>query len=838
MDFENFTQSKLFFVNQKDRLPKALSDDFIAIDNRTDIDILRQLYAYAQNVKYHNSNVPGEKDWTPFFNDIINNSKTDIDLNKLNKQIQNGEVKPHLALLLSFIKLFKVQQNNLNKITERHLQFYYRDVLGFQPKLGEVGNTTIFLESSKREGDVFIPKGTLFDGGKDINNKKIHYVSFDDFTLNKAKVDNAFILDDKTKIYQLTSKNLSFTPNEFAFNNFGFIISSPLLNVNDGTSIKISLKNIELTKYDIKYTGDKDWINILNINDDSFSITNEIKAYDSQKHGFKFSSHDPMILFSLKPGNKPSNIQNLADIKLQIAVKQGSNFLIQNNYGTVPNQIGVMPFGTYCKQGDSFHIQIQNNDNISISSVAKCLNLTTKEIEKNGNEITLKSNDYNQINNSLRLAECIKNNSNISDFNKIIKPIITLTSPITLDYTINIDSNNFQIFSLSPFEIFELSVLSDNSIFPHLAIDNKNICNEGIYLSIAGIKASTILSIYFRIKSHVMEKNTINWFYLNSKRGWTPFNDVTKDSSKHLSQSGIINLKISDQIIEDCLFIDGEKIWIKASPDTNAESDFIKFESDYFEDIRPNALELSYDENSEGSVDPGVELPIGTITKFENSIIGVKKIEQPYCGEAGFPNESDEKFKCRISEKLRHKGKAWSPWDYERLVLEKFPQIIISKCVPGVDINGNIKAGEVLVIVVPDCNYIHQSDPLQPKIDNNLINEIKEYLSNHASAFASINVRTPSYVNLEIKCTIKLKPGYNDDNYYKSYINDQLIKFIAPWTGDADTNYKNEINEAKIMYFIENLDCVDYIDRIETNLREIDKTEFITSCANHKIDII
>lgn len=840
-------------VNQKDRLPKALSENYIAIDNRNELDMLRQIYEYAKNIRYYNSNNEEKGDWTPFFKDIYNEEKNDIDINKLDIQILNGEVKPHLALLLSFLKLFKIQQNNLNKITERHLQFYYKDILGFTPKQGEIGKTTIFLESSQKDGDVFIPKGTLFDAGKDNDGGKINYVSVDDFTLNKVKLRNTFLIS-QGKVKLPNSTNFSSAPKELDLNYFGFILSSPLLEVNDGESIKITISTTDtfnLTNYLISYTGEKDWIDVKNINGNSFNLTEDIKAYNSKKHGLNLSSIHPMLRFIPKDGLDELSNLCLNDFKIEIEVNKGENITIENKYGVILNQKGAMPFGTFCKMNDYFFINPVEKatiSNITLPESLSKLKITTIEKYK---KVTLNTDSYDQQKAAIKIAQQIiqyskdiYGNTTPGTINTLPQ-ILTLSSPIKADYTITCCQDDIQIFSLTPYESYEYKRSSNKGeIISQLKRTSNNLetNSNSIQLSFEGVKKPTILSFYIRLNPYIVKTNTskTGWHLLNSNKEWTPINanNIIKDTTKNFTQSGIIYIKITDETIKSFSSNGNEILWIKASIGD-------EFSAEYIQDIRLNALELKYDELSEGIAEPGKELPMGTITKFVNSIIGVKKIEQPYCGEMGVPNETNEKFKCRISEKLRHKGKAWSPWDYERLVLEKFPEIATVKCISNVDIEGNVKAGNVLIIVTPNCNLIKQDNPLQPSIGNELINSILDYLKEIASPFVSINISSPHYVEAKIRCSVKLKEGYDDTSYYKSVINKELIKLIAPWSDNSqDVSMVNEVNESKIMYFIENIQCVDYVENFSIDISpnsEANGNEnlyLITSADKHDIKIL
>ena len=52
---------------------------------------------------------------------------------------------------------------------------------------------------------------------------------------------------------------------------------------------------------------------------------------------------------------------------------------------------------------------------------------------------------------------------------------------------------------------------------------------------------------------------------------------------------------------------------------------------------------------------------------------------------SGRPAEDRQSLLTRPSARLRHKQRAASPWDYERLVLEAFPHVFKVKCFPNMD---------------------------------------------------------------------------------------------------------------------------------------------------------
>ena len=48
-------------------------------------------------------------------------------------QVLQNRHEPHLGLLFTFLRLFSPFQNDLNELTQKHLDFFYQDVLKIKP---------------------------------------------------------------------------------------------------------------------------------------------------------------------------------------------------------------------------------------------------------------------------------------------------------------------------------------------------------------------------------------------------------------------------------------------------------------------------------------------------------------------------------------------------------------------------------------------------------------------------------------------------------------------------------------------------------------------------------
>ena len=100
-------------------------------------------------------------------------------------------------------------------------------------------------------------------------------------------------------------------------------------------------------------------------------------------------------------------------------------------------------------------------------------------------------------------------------------------------------------------------------------------------------------------------------------------------------------------------------------------------------------------------------LAAGSIKSFEKKVGEIKKISQPIASFGGVPKETQTEYYRRVSERLRHKNKAITQWDYEHLILDQFPEIYKTKCLNHTSKESSFAPGEVLIIVIPNSyNFV------------------------------------------------------------------------------------------------------------------------------------
>ncbi|MCF0184906.1 MAG: baseplate J/gp47 family protein, partial [Bacteroidaceae bacterium] len=567
----------------------------------------------------------------------------------------------------------------------------------------------------------------------------------------------------------------------------------------------------------------------------------------------------------------------------EIIVTNGTNFQIKNKFGLFLNQAGIYPFGTVAAIGDSFSIELPNNAFVKKDTTVNLSWLndkTKKSMEDNyagekadgkgeGNEdsskyiffypedvdaptgglkVSLKTDKYNQIkyayNYSKQISDYIikQGSTNIEE-----KPIIPeLEAPISLNYSINIEK--LQKHTISPFGTITEKVIPNAQEIPHKQITTPQqitktlpTISEFAYILLENVHETDVLSLYFKLNPYCNfeTQNAITYY---KSEAWTQLQtkDIISDSTDGLRHSGILTIRVSKSMLETKLQQGAGMLWIR-----------VPCKDNFLEAVFTQAAELEFNPQSEGMVENGETIPAGTISKSLISIAGVKKIEQKFDGLPGNADESEIQFKSRVSERLRHKNRAVSEWDYERIVLEHFPEVEAARCLSCCDGNGKFAPGHITLLLFPYKNELNGTDQLQPKLTDKTLCDVEAYLKERMSPFVKLHVINPKYVSATVECDIKLAKGCNDTTYYEELLNEALKQYLAPWYEtsepiqiDADKNHSNVIEFLNELEYVDNVDTTTIKIIVENKeikdgsvLQPQNPIKVLTSSLNHTINI-
>ena len=398
------------------------------------------------------------------------------------------------------------------------------------------------------------------------------------------------------------------------------------------------------------------------------------------------------------------------------------------------------------------------------------------------------------------------------------EPYTPMIKSIALDYTAQAEVDDMEIVHLYPFEKTSKGedIEQNPYLFPYFD-------DEGtLFIGIEEITPGGNLSLLFQLAEATADSEQnraeIEWSYLSNNE-WIELRqdfEVIADGTDGLTVSGIINIAVPDAIskIGNTVMPD-EFYWIKVAAPKNvlgvAETIGIHTQAGK-SSAKINALhDLSRLET---------ELKAGSIAKLVEGDFSVKKVLQPYASLGGRKPEVAGHFYTRVSEHLKHKGRGQLLLDYEKIVLEGFPEIYKAKCIShsmGLSANEyrrdlEIAPGFVILSVIPDLNKLKAGNTLKPKAPVSLLEKIGDHLRRKISPFARLKVMNPRYEYVDVCVAVRLYRG-KPQNFYANKLKEDIALFLAPWfVGDMDKlAFGQEVFFSDVVGFIEGLDYVDYI---------------------------
>lgn len=354
--------------------------------------------------------------------------------------------------------------------------------------------------------------------------------------------------------------------------------------------------------------------------------------------------------------------------------------------------------------------------------------------------------------------------------------------------------------------------------------------NQGeLYIGIMDLNPRQNLSLLFQVAEGSVDPElpvqAVYWSFLSDNQ-WIPFEpaQILSDSTSGLLTSGILRLDIPDDATDDNTLLSGGLHWLRASvPEHSAAvCDMIA--------IHTQAVRATFADRNNDPAHLATDLPADSITKTDPKDPDIKSVSQPYSSFGGKMQEQETAFYTRVSERLRHKNRGITIWDYERLVLEAFPSVYKVKCInhstynytgDGLTIPGSEFApGYVTLIVIPNLQNKNAVNPLEPRASLGTLTEISDTIRQHISPFAAERIRVinPLYEKIQVDFKVTFRTGY-DRGYYETQLNEDIIGFLSPWiSGESrDILFGGQIHKSVILNFVEELDYVDYVREFRMN---------------------
>jgi hypothetical protein len=338
--------------------------------------------------------------------------------------------------------------------------------------------------------------------------------------------------------------------------------------------------------------------------------------------------------------------------------------------------------------------------------------------------------------------------------------------------------------------------------------------DEGnFYIGITNAEPPQNLSLLFQVSEGSADPNKlpekIKWSYLINNT-WQDFTgEIISDSTNGFVNSGIISFPLPKELNKNNTWLTPDKYWIKASIAENSDSVCQVI------NVHPQAITAVFSDNGNELSHLAEPLEANTIAKLSQSQAVIKSVEQPYATFNGkLPEEGNDYYR-RVSERLRHKNRPITIWDFERIVLEEFPSVYKLKCLNHTRMNENYSEqapGNVSLIVISNLRNQNAVNPLQPTTSLSTLTAIKSFLTPLKNPFIELHIKNPTFEEVQVEFNVRFYEG-TDESYYQNQLNEDLKKYLSPWAyaDGVDISFEGVIHKSKIINFVEELAYVDYV---------------------------
>ena len=384
--------------SQVDRPFEELDDGFVSIDDRTPEQLLLQAKELADLLNYYPATGPPTGSWSPFLSAVDEQTAPSL------VAAEGGDVPPHLALMGTFYELYRrYPQAQINRITGRHLDFFYEKVLRFERYPLKPDRAHLVVELKKGAVPQALGPSHRFQG-KDAAGRPLIYTPTRETVVSAARVDSMrSVFRDRSGSGAIrfapvaNSADGMGTPPAGDYPSWppfghpglpaaqiGFALASEILRMGEGTRtvvVDLSVGGLAPARFSpaavsnslsVFLTGEKGWIGpfapTATVSPGSLKLQVTVPAdrppvtgNDPAIHAGSISAREPVIQVVLKSGAplgyNDFSALTLNTARLEVLVEDMTTLDLESDLGTLNSKKTFLPFGPRPGRGSSFTIR-------------------------------------------------------------------------------------------------------------------------------------------------------------------------------------------------------------------------------------------------------------------------------------------------------------------------------------------------------------------------------------------------------------------------------------------------------------------------------------------------
>jgi hypothetical protein len=428
-------------------------------------------------------------------------------------------------------------------------------------------------------------------------------------------------------------------------------------------------------------------------------------------------------------------------------------------------------------------------------------------------------------------------------------PYTPATNGISLNYTseqvITGDANQKidQFYQLLPFKGYKSIPLDQEDpkilwIYPFKPFDDASdpdpdhYASGNLFIGLSDLIPGGSLSLLVQVDDGTeidpeILAPTIEWSYLAKNNEWLPFplGKILRDTTNGLTRSGMIQFGIPTTAVKENTLLDPDYFWLRAAVLEDTDHSVKALPS--IISIDAQAIQARFKNQHNELSHLAAPLPAETISKLAFSRSAVKKIDQPLESFDGkLPETANLDFYYRVSERLRHKDRAVTVWDFEHLLLEHFNTIAAAKCIPHTrykpaSVASELAPGYVTVSVIPELRKHKNSPWPEPRFTKGNLDDIRAYLLKRTNLFVAysndddlhLQLVNPLYEKIDVQISVIFKPEILDTAFFTDQLKTEITNYISPWLVDPANPpmFGRILQRSKILQFVEERPYVDYV---------------------------
>ena len=393
--------------------------------------------------------------------------------------------------------------------------------------------------------------------------------------------------------------------------------------------------------------------------------------------------------------------------------------------------------------------------------------------------------------------------------------------PIVSEFKISYSSTSK--FQFDERKLYENNQVKEEKIYHLHPYGIENIFSEGkpkrkqiipslpeegyLFIGIENLNLPQQLNLLFHTKRseqwEIGHRPDVKWQYL-SREEWIDFepDSILNDGTRNLMVTGIISFALPTNLTKNNDILSGDNYWIRAVTRQKADL-YSKIITIY-----TNATTATYQYTTD-SINHPIQLPANSISDIFTPIEGIMKFIQPLDSFNGTHHESDNIFHTRVAERIRHKNRCLTKWDIEHMLLNRFDELNQVKCIGYNSHESFISKGEIVIVATPKVNGEKQF--YEPKLNPELIEDIRAFIIAHTSPFLKLEIRNPSYEYLRLKAKVIFE-GKSTGRFIRELQKD-LLHFICPWfyNDNVDASLGGSIKKSDLIHFVESRHYVKFL---------------------------